>query len=267
MKRTNNYSKKKIRNIAVLCGTIAVALLGVFAPGRILAIQSESALDEVTAVPEQYYSAFSSSLARNASANLGIHEKIQLITGQWESETMDAAVYEMELEDYEAVAKARDGIKALYDMGLYPYSISTDYGDWYSWQAQPCKALDTTFHTYAAYYWKIEFERYDGETRHTVYLLEDGTVFLAESCAQESYSIDEISDVGETLARQEDLTAVVQNHANRSLTAMLPYFEGDLTGLRWKSLTQITSGEETCLAMQAYSDNRYLFAVTITGNF
>lgn len=263
MKRTHKWSKKNIRNGMLLCGTAAIVLLGIFTPGRILAIQSESALNEVTAVPEQYYSSYSSAMARNASANLGVHEKIQLITGEWESEDMEAAAYEMELEDYEAVAKAREGIRNLYDTGLYPDSISTNYGDWYSWQATPCKALDTTFRTYAAYYWKIEFERYDGKTRHTVYLLEDGTVFLAKEYTQEAGDLEEIRDAGEVLGGLEELVAVVQNPTSRSLSTMLPYYEGDLAELQWKSLTQISSGEDTCYALQAYSDYQYLFAVTL----
>ena len=263
MKKRNKYSKKNIRDGMLVCGTIVIVALGIFAPGRILTIQSESASYEVMAVPEQYYSSYSSAMARNASTHLGVQDKIQLISGEWESETMEAAGYEMELEDYEAVAKAREEMKSLYDAGLYPDSISTDYGDWYSWQAKPRKAVDATFHTYAAYYWEIEFKRYDGQKQHTIYLLEDGTVFLAEEYAQEICDIDEIVELGTVLAGQEKLTAAVQDTQNCTLAEILPYYEGNLAGLQWKSLTQITAGEDIFLVLQAYTENRYLLAIAM----
>lgn len=71
---------------------------------------------------------------------------------QWESETQEAYSYEMTLKDYEAAALARDSMEAIYQKGQYPSDLASSYANWYTWEAFPEKAVDTTFHTYSAYY-------------------------------------------------------------------------------------------------------------------
>lgn len=256
-----NRSRNIRRNRLLFGLTLLVALCGIFLPGQVLNIQGEAAVDQVLAVPEDAYSSASSAMARNASANLGLYEKLQLITGEWESTRGEAASYEMELQDYEAAEAARDGLKRLCDAGLYPESVTSDYGDWYTWQAKPLKALDTTFHTYTAYYWEITFVRYDRTRRHTVFLLEDGTVFLAEAELRDGVDGAALSDTAAALSGRDDLAVTVQNPGDRTPAALLPYYEGEADGLQWKSLAQLTSDGDSYCAVQAISENRYLFAV------
>ena len=254
--------KRNIKYAAFLCGTMVIALLGIFVPGKLLALQSESELGQVTPVPEQYYSAAGSAMARNASAHLGFYEKMQLITGKWESETANAASYEVELEDYEAVETARKSMKELYDKGLYPSDLSTDYGNWYVWAAEPFKAVDTTFHTYTAYYWKIQFEKYDGLEKHMVYMLEDGTVFLTDAYMAEGMDKTAIKEVAEGLEEKDGSKITPQNPGDGTIADWVSYSGVETTDLQWKSLVQITQEEETYFALQAISDTRYFFAVT-----
>ena len=80
---------------AVLCGNkeLLVVLTGIFLPGILIEGQERKAVGEVQAVPAQYI-ASDSLLAKEASESLKLNDRIQLITGQWEScllYTSDAA--------------------------------------------------------------------------------------------------------------------------------------------------------------------------------
>lgn len=145
----------------MIAGTLLVVLTGIFLPGILIEGQERKAVREVQAVPAQYI-ASDSLLAKEASESLKLNDRIQLITGQWESETQEAYSYEMTLKDYEAAALARDSMEAIYQKGQYPSDLASSYANWYTWEAFPEKAVDTTFHTYSAYYWKLIFTKYDG---------------------------------------------------------------------------------------------------------
>ena len=149
----------------MIAGTLLVVLTGIFLPGILIEGQERKAVGEV----------------QEASESLKLNDRIQLITGQWESETQEAYSYEMTLKDYEAAALARDSMEAIYQKGQYPSDLASSYANWYTWEAFSEKAVDTTFHTYSAYYWKLIFTKYDGTEKHAVFLLEDGTVLLAEA--------------------------------------------------------------------------------------
>ena len=128
---------------------------------------------------------------------------------QWESETQEAYSYEMTLKDYEAAALARDSMEAIYQKGQYPSDLASSYANWYTWEAFPEKAVDTTFHTYSAYYWKLIFTKYDGTEKHAVFLLEDGTVLLAEAEGK-----DILSDV---TATEEASSSVKDNEEEKTV--------------------------------------------------
>ena len=151
----------------MIAGTLLVVLTGIFLPGILIEGQERKAVGEVQAVPAQYI-ASDSLLAKEASESLKLNDRIQLITGQWESETQEAYSYEMTLKDYEAAALARDSMEAIYQKGQYPSDLASSYANWYTWEAFSEKAVDTTFHTYSAYYWKLIFTKYDGTEKHAV---------------------------------------------------------------------------------------------------
>ena len=73
----------------MIAGTLLVVLTGIFLPGILIEGQERKAVGEVQAVPAQYI-ASDSLLAKEASESLKLNDRIQLITGQWESETQEA---------------------------------------------------------------------------------------------------------------------------------------------------------------------------------
>ena len=157
----------------MIAGTLLVVLTGIFLPGILIEGQERKAVGEVQAVPAQYI-ASDSLLAKEASESLKLNDRIQLITGQRESD------------------------------------LASSYANWYTWEAFPEKAVDTTFHTYSAYYWKLIFTKYDGTEKHAVFLLEDGTVLLAEAegkdILSETAATEETSSSGKDDGEEKEKT-------------------------------------------------------------
>ena len=102
-----------IMSVAVICIVIA----GIMVPGIVLEANQKSEHDHVAKVPKSYLPS-GSVMAKEASANLKLSEKLSLIDGQWDSTTDDAASYEMDEQDYQAVATCRKSIEKLYEEKL-----------------------------------------------------------------------------------------------------------------------------------------------------
>lgn len=263
-KRRRSYTG--IRKILLLAATIIVVSAGIILPGRVLAIQGEQEYDQVSAVPEQYL-ASSSAMARNASTNLKKTERLQLITGQWESERTEAKSFEMEQEDYEAVTLARTGMKELYDSRQYPVDLSSDYSNWYTWAAKSHKAVDTTFHTYTAYYWIIHFEKYDGSEIHTIQMLDDGTIFLAEAVMQEDVDVTTLTAAADALPAEEERTVTpLRGDRLAEVGRLFVYEDVDITDLDLYALAQVEEGEESYYILQMYQGKRYLYSIVPQGS-
>lgn len=272
--------KQKIIYRLLLGGTLIIALLGILLPGYLLRLQKESELDHVAAAPAEYYSPARSAMARNASAQLGVYQKLQLITGEWESERAEPASYEPELEDYEAAAYARDGLQKLYDLSLYPDNLSAEYGNWYNWDAEAHKAVDSIFHTYTAYYWEIHFRKYDGSKQHTVFLLEDGTILIAYANLSDSYDLENvryiqevqeeieeaflpIEDLEDVEDRQTGGTELAEQSVYTEILDRMAYTGLDMGRMELRSYAHFANEEESYYILQEYSDREYFFAVTL----
>lgn len=253
-----NYPKK---NIFMFASVIIIVLSGIILPGNILALQEKKEYDQINAVEAQYL-ASSSAMARNVSSNLSTCERLQLIAGQWQSDIQEAKSYEMEQEGYEAVILARKKMKELYERRQYPADLSSKYANWYNWNASPYKAVDTTFHSYTAYYWVIQFEKYDKTETHTIQMLEDGTIFLADASMSGEINETMISEVPQTLPGVEGQTAVLLDTERKPIDEMMPY-EADLSNLRWKGLTLITEaeGKDYFLLLQLLGTQRCLYVL------
>lgn len=262
-KLRNNEKKNDIYRIVVVA-VLVLAMLGTLLPGFILVWQSKEQMNMVDAVPEAYYSPANLAVARNASANLGTYQKLQLITGRWESHMEQADSYDTEMEDYKAVELAKEQIDTLYQQGVYPTSLSSNYENWYSWEAEFCKVVDATFNTYAAYYWKLSFVKYDGSERHLVYMLEDGTIFLVEACNEngmESSAVSKISEVGVNVSL--GLTRIVKkgvSEENQNLEEYFAFTDIETADLKWMDLVQFQMEEKEYYVMQLYSDDCYLYS-------
>ena len=229
----------------MIAGTLLVVLTGIFLPGILIEGQERKAVGEVQAVPAQYI-ASDSLLAKEASESLKLNDRIQLITGQWESETQEAYSYEMTLKDYEAAALARDSMEAIYQKGQYPSDLASSYANWYTWEAFPEKAVDTTFHTYSAYYWKLIFTKYDG------------TVLLAEAEGK-----DILSDV---TATEEASSSVKDNEeektVDKELAEQLSYTGLDVAGLRIKSDNIQEEKDATYRYFELFDKTRFIYGIS-----
>lgn len=266
MKRNKRFSGKRKYVYRILCSLVlAFALVGTLLPGQLLFWQSERELSLVAAAPAKYYSAANMAIARNASAQLGIYQKLQLITGRWESTIREAASYEQTIAAYEAVQMAKEQVEALYQEGHYPISLHTDYGNWYTWDAKIYKAVDTTFDTYAAYYWDITFHKYDGVDSHRVCMLEDGTIFLLEADAEGVLDVSSLRRNRIPVLLQPDSEDEIETEKlaipEQSVSDYLTFPNTETSDLQWMALAQADLEEESYFVIQAYSTHRYLLGL------
>ena len=250
----------KKRNLLISIAVLLIVVTAILLPGMILSLQERQEYNLVNVVEDKYLPS-SSAMARNASANLTMCERLRLAAGQWESSVQEAKSYEMSQENYKAIALAREKMKVLYDEGLYPADLSSRYSNWYTWTAIPYKAVDTTFHTYTAYYWRLRFEKYDGTETHTIWMLEDGTVFLAEAVMPENVDAALISDAADTIPEHTEATVTSLETMGEVTADELPYEGVDTAGLSWKALTQVKEEMESYEVLQLYGDRRYLYAI------
>lgn len=240
------------KNKIAVVATLFTAVCGIILPGQILAWQKDAGLKQVKEVPQQYFAASSSAMAHAASERLTAEERLGLISGKWESEVSEAETYEMSLSAYEALEQTRAATAELYQQKWFPVDLTREYGNWYTWDAVPYQAVDSVFHTYAAYYWKICFYWYDGSREYTVYVLEDGTVFYAEAYYKESRTLKEILE--EMYAAEPELISKEDKPDK-----IIPY--------KGEAISKIThilvnSGEEGYQMIQANGANEYVYAVT-----
>lgn len=254
---------RKASYIAASALSAAAVLAGICLPGAMLGKNVAAAVDRVEEAPAKYYNAAGFAMAQNASAKLDAYDRLRLVSGSWDSTPGEATVYEMELRAHEAVDAARRETDRLYESGLYPSRLSPSYGNWYSWEALPCKAVDGVFNTYTAYYWKISFRRYDGGESHTVYILEDGTVIAAKAYIPDGF--EEPVNVHTVISTEHRLPEeAYERQDTQGLEpkewAALP--ELDLSGMNWKDMTLITADEpKSVYAMQLISDDGYVFMI------
>lgn len=118
-------------------------------------------------------------IMKNASSQLSDYERIQLISGSWESKITAANEEEATLNKADALKLVKSSVYELYSSGHYPTNLNSGFGNWYTWDAEFLKATDKHFHTYTAYFWKFHFTHYDGEEEHTIYIMENGTLLQA----------------------------------------------------------------------------------------
>lgn len=118
--------------------------------------------------------------------------------------------------------------------------------------------MDTTFHTYSAYYWKLVFTKYDGTEKHMVFLLEDGTVLLAEAEGK-----DILSDV---TATEEASSSVKDNEEEKTvekeLAEQLSYTGLDVSGMKVKS--DITQEEKDAgyRYFELYDKTKFIYGIS-----
>ena len=230
----------------------AVLFAGIFLPGVLLGIKTENNENEVYAVSKKYLSS-SAAMARSASLNLKCSERLELVAGKWKSSLENAESYEMAQTEYEAVMLAKKGLKKLYNQKLYPLDME-GYGRWYSWEADCRKAVDTTFHTYTAYYWVIRFRKYDGTDMHEIWMLDDGTIFMAYAGNMEGFSSAQLRLVSEVAEQDRDVTVEPTEGF-----VPVPYKDIKQDGLSLMSECAYTKGGDRFFLRQMTGTEEYLY--------
>ena len=155
--------------------------LSIWLPGFLMKRDNAARLTTVNEVPAEFTSAPPDSIIKNASRQLTKEQKIQLITGEWESLVEETDEDFCNLNSFGIKTIVQNRVDYLNTKGIYPITISSDYGDWYSWSATPYRALDTTFETYAAIFWDVSFTKYDNTEYHRFIATESGDILYAEA--------------------------------------------------------------------------------------
>ena len=160
---------KRRRTISYVIAVLALLFTGavvaatLILPGTLMKREAAAEYNEVTPVPAAYYSGPSEAVVKNSSRQLTEEQRVHLIYGEWESRISPASQSECNLSEYEVVTG-------------FTYPVVSKYQQWYTWDATPYKAVDTTFETYAAVFWKVTFIKYDGTETHEYYITEGGTL-------------------------------------------------------------------------------------------
>lgn len=250
---------KKINHklAAMSAGVICIVLAGICVPGIVLESKQKREYNQVTQVPKDYLPS-GSVMAKEASVNLKLSEKLSLINGQWNSTTDEAASYEMDEQDYQAVATARTSMEKLYEQKLFPVNLSPYYSNWYTWETTAYKASDNTFNTYTAYYWIIKFKKFDGTENHTIWMLEDGTIILAKAHLNDTIDISQIAVIDPT-----NTAITAQINETSEYTSAFSYSQIDFSSMNLISLTDAVevNNQEHYQVLQFLGDNDYVYAI------
>lgn len=254
-------NRKVLKYLPAFLGAVFAVLAGIWLPGILLKESCAEDFNKSKAAPEEYYHAAGFALSRNISSQMDSYDRLRMVSGSWESSFEEAGMYEMDTRMHQAADAARKRIDALYDKGLYPRRLSSEYGNWFNWTAIPCKAVDSVFNTYTAYYWKVIFQSFNSEERHTVYVLEDGTLIAAEAYIPGMDFTDGIADVHtEKWTSDAAYTRLSTDGLNAQEWTALP--DLDISGTDWKDMVMIISDAgRSWYVMQLCSGGKYIFLI------
>lgn len=191
---------------------------GFFLPELALHYHARSQINQMETI-KQSDNLTNQSIIKNASSQLSDYERIQLISGAWESEITSASEEEASLNKSGALNLAKSSIYDLYSSGHYPVNLNSGFGNWYTWEADFLKATDSHFHTYAAYFWRFRFTRYDGSETHTIYMMENGTLLQADTNATMEHSKE--------FSKEEDAPKAAFVPITKDALPALPMYEGE----------------------------------------
>lgn len=172
--------KNIIFKIVISFITILVVSASIILPDILLRNETDSYVSVVTKAPEEYYLASATAIAIDASSKLSATDRINLISGTWESTFEECSTSEGFLTESEAVTLAKKQLEIYYDKLVYPCSLESSYKNWYSYEAKLYSYTDATFNTYTAYLWELKFTKYDNTLVHTILMTESGTILNAE---------------------------------------------------------------------------------------
>ena len=150
-------------------------------PGILLKYIFSSRLDTSNKVDSTMYNSSRSAISRVSSEKLTEYERMKIISGIWESNTIELDTSKSDISEIDAVRLASEAVASLYVANCYPCDLSSSYNNWYSWSTKYYQSTETNFNTYSAFYWKITFYKYDSSEIHDVYITENGTLLAIQN--------------------------------------------------------------------------------------
>lgn len=169
----------KSKLAGILCVLFFIAG-GFWIPAILLDYNSQKNMSVCKLVPEKYYLASETAMAKKASEQLTALDRMHLVSGTWDSSYIQVSTDEGSLSETEIVEITKDKLKLFYKQYVYPYNLESSYDNWYSWDTELYKYTDDVFCTYTVYLWVVHFTKYDNSIKHTILITENGTILAAE---------------------------------------------------------------------------------------
>ena len=149
-------------------------------PRFLLNALANNMLDTKFDVPEETYHSSSSELAKNYSRNLTPEEKMRFILKDGTNIT-ECDIDSGFISEMEALKLAKNAIYKEYKAKRYPYSVESEYNNWYSWESHLFKYTDSVYNAYTVYKWEITFTKHDGSLAHKICMTDDGEIISLET--------------------------------------------------------------------------------------
>ena len=160
----------------VLIIFIFLSALGIFVPGFVAYYSLNHDLNVVNNVPEEFYKAGDSIFIKNNSKKLSEANKLELISGKWESRRDICDISESEKTKTDIIILTKNRVAKLYKNGDYNYVFDSSYGNWYSWDIVCYRCTDTAFHSYSAYCYIVTLYKNNSDEFHKILITPSGTI-------------------------------------------------------------------------------------------
>ncbi|MCM1272042.1 MAG: hypothetical protein NC225_03445 [Clostridium sp.] len=241
MKHKNKFLKITIALVTILSIVAAIVL-----PKLILERKVKHSLSQVVQAPDDYYLTARTATARNASSKLSSLDRISLICSTWDSSMSPCDTTEGFLTESQAISIAKSQLNQYYLCGLYPVSLFSNYNNWYSFNCNLYRYIDTSFESYSAYLWEIHFSKYDSTEYHTILMSESGTILAAETNAgtyTKGMSLPEMQNnlIENAFVTSDHVTEIRIGDITKAASAAMPhgYPQIDLTNAGLLSIYNI----------------------------
>lgn len=163
------------KNIILIILALTSAVLCIIMPEKLIMREGTESVGIAMDVPEEYYPTSSYyEVLKESSGRLTDYQKLQLITGKWESELSEVDKDYYEATGYHMESEAKNSIFNLFKIGAYPAYIDSSYNQWFNWKCTYMQALDLNFRSYAGFFWKTVFTHYESKETLTVYMTPEG---------------------------------------------------------------------------------------------
>ena len=222
------------RNILLLCAALLAAVLCIVLPERAIEYKKSKINEVCMDMPEEYYPTSSYyEVTKEFSAKLSEYQKRQLIGGLWKSDISEVDREYYEESPYQIEESSKATINRLNDKGFYPVTVESSYQFWYIWDSTFYEALDLNFKTYAGFFWKTSFERFNGVDSITIFTTPEGRTIKAIYSSEEkieetkSFSLTKTQELATMMLGSGFEVKSVEAARENQITWVKDYLEND----------------------------------------